>query len=83
MIARGQELEVGVKVEEEVKVQKTIEHAGLTREEIALVRTEQEYYVINDIITRQTVFITMDKAMELFVKSVSYTHLTLPTNREV
>ena len=64
--------EVGVEVEEKVEVQKVIKHAGLTREEIALVRTEQEHYVVNDIITRQTVFITMDKAMELFVKSLDY-----------
>ena len=47
--------EVGVEVEEKVEVQKVIKHAGLTREEIALVRTEQEHYVVNDIITRQTV----------------------------
>jgi len=34
--------EVNVEVEEEVEVQIVIDHAGLTREEIFLTRTEQE-----------------------------------------
>ena len=68
----GQEIEVGVEVEEEVGVQKVIEHAGLTREEIFLTRTQQDYYVVNDIITKKTIFIDMNKTMEYFMKSLSY-----------
>jgi len=48
--------EVNVGVEEEVEVQIVIDHAGLTREEIFLTRTEQDYYVVNDIITTYTTF---------------------------
>ena len=64
--------EVGVEVEERVEVQKIIEHAGLTREEIALTRTRQDYYVINDIISEETIFVSLDKTMEYFVKSLEY-----------
>jgi len=64
--------EVNVGVEEEVEVQIVIDHAGLTREEIFLTRTEQDYYVVNDIITKKTIFIDMNKTMEYFMKSLSY-----------
>ena len=64
--------QVGVEVEEQVEVQQIIEHAGLTREEVALSKVQQELYVIQDIISEQTVFITLDKANEYFVKSLDY-----------
>ena len=71
--------EVGVEVQQQVEaeVQKIIKHAGLTREEIALTKTQQDYIVINDIISEQQVFISIDKAMEYFVKSLNYYNRSL------
>jgi len=74
---QAQEVGVEVEVQEEVEIQKIIEHAGLTREEISLTRTEQDYYVIHDIISKQTIFVTLDKATEYFVKSLDYYNRTL------
>lgn len=68
----GQDIEVGVEVEEKVDIQKIIKHAGLTREEISLTRVQQDYYVVNDIISEKTIFIDMNKTMEYFMRSLNY-----------
>ena len=59
------------------KPTKIIDHAGLTREEISMSRSGKDYYVINDIISKQTVFIPMENAMEYFMKSLNYYNRSL------
>jgi len=75
LIAHAQE--VGVEVEEQVEVQKVIEHAGLTREEVAILKVQQDLYVVNDIVSEQTIFVTFDKAMEFFIRSLDYYNRSL------
>ena len=77
IFAFAQEVEVEVEVEEQVEVSEVIEHAGLTREEISLVNTDLDYYIINDIISELTIFIDMDKATEYFIKSLDYYNRSL------
>jgi len=54
------------------KPTKVFEHAGLTREEIAMHRSSEDHFPVNDIISKETVFIPMTKAMGYFVKSLDY-----------
>jgi len=54
------------------KPTKYIDHAGLTREEVAMARSDQDYYPVHDIISKQTVFVSIPKAMEYFLKSINY-----------
>ena len=54
-----------------------VEHAGLTREEISASRTGKDYYIINDIVSKETIFIPMEKAMEYFIKSLDYYNRSL------
>ena len=54
------------------KPSKVILHAGLTREEIAMSRSGQEYFPIHDIVYKVTVYVPMDKSMEYFLKSLNY-----------
>ena len=59
------------------KPTKVIKHAGLTREEMATVRSGGDYYIINDIISRETIFIQMSDAMKYFKKSLNYYNRSL------
>ena len=59
------------------KPTKMIDHAGLTREEISMSRSGKDYYVVNDIISKQTIFIPMENAMEYFMKSLNYYNRSL------
>jgi hypothetical protein len=61
------------------KPSKVIQHAGLTREEIAMSRSGQDYFPIHDIVYKVTVFVPMDKAMEYFLKSLNYYNKALFT----
>ena len=59
------------------KPTRMIDHAGLTREEISMSRSGTDYYIVNDIISKQTVFIPMENAMEYFMKSLNYYNRSL------
>ena len=54
-----------------------IEHAGLTREEVSMSRSGKDYFIVNDIISKETIFIPMGKAMEYFIKSLDYYNRSL------
>jgi hypothetical protein len=61
------------------KPSKVINHAGLTREEVSMSRSGQDFFPIHDIVYKETVFVRMDKAMEYFLKSLNYYNKALFT----
>ena len=61
------------------KPSKVINHAGLTREEVSMSRSGQDFFHIHDIVYKETVFVRMDKAMEYFLKSLNYYNKALFT----
>tara|TARA_R100000656_G_scaffold107354_1_gene79493 strand:- start:50 stop:805 length:756 start_codon:yes stop_codon:yes gene_type:complete len=54
------------------KTSKVIHHAGLTREEVARAQSQEDLFPIHDIVYKETVFVTIDKANEYFLKSLNY-----------
>ena len=54
------------------KPSKVIQHAGLTREEVAIAQSQEDLFPIHDIVYKETVFVTIDKANEYFLKSLNY-----------